>query len=64
MYNRVLEGNKVMGAVRRVLKGRTMSWGVKKSLYQQVIIPTSHGHIWRGNLGPETYGGGYEMGWD
>ena len=29
----------MLGAVRSVLKGRTMSWGVKKTLYQQVIVP-------------------------
>ena len=27
VQQRVLEGSKVLGAVRRVLKGRTMSWG-------------------------------------
>ena len=37
---RVLEGSKVLGAVRRVLKGRTMNWEVKKTLNQQVIVPT------------------------
>ena len=30
----------MLGAVRSVLKGKTMSWGVKKTLYQQVIVPT------------------------
>ena len=37
---RVLEGSKVLGAMRTVLKVRTMSWGLKKTLYQQVIVPT------------------------
>ena len=37
---RFMEGSKVLGAVRSVLKGRTMRWGVKKTLYQQVIVPT------------------------
>ena len=40
VQQRVLEGSKVLGAVRSGLKGRTMSWGVKKNLYQQVIVPT------------------------
>ena len=31
---KVLEGSKVLGAVRCVLKGSKMSWGVKKTLYQ------------------------------
>ena len=34
VQQRVLEGSKVLGAVRSVLKGRTMSWGVKKTLYR------------------------------
>ena len=45
----VLEGSKVLGAVRSILKGRTMSWGVKKTLYQQVIVPTV-------TYGAETWG--------
>ena len=36
----VLEGSKVLGVVRSVLKGRTISWGIKQSLYQQVIVLT------------------------
>ena len=40
VQQRVLEGSEVLGAVRSVLKGRTMSWGVKKALYQQVIVLT------------------------
>ena len=49
MYNRVLEGSKVLGAVRDVLKGRTMSWRIKKTLYQQVKVPTV-------TYGAETWG--------
>ena len=30
----------MLGEVRSVLKGKIMSWGVKKTLYQQVIVPT------------------------
>ena len=45
----VLEGSKVLGAVRRVLKSRTMSWGVKKTLYRQVIVPMV-------TYGAETWG--------
>ena len=33
VQQRVLEGSKVLGAVRSILKGRTMSWVVKKTLY-------------------------------
>ena len=40
VQQRVLEGSKMLGAVRSILKGRTMSWGIKKTLYQQVIVPT------------------------
>ena len=40
VQQRVLEGSKMLGAVRSDLKGRTMSWGVKKILYQQVLVPT------------------------
>ena len=40
VQQRVLEGSKAHGAVRSVLKGRTMSWGLRKTLYQQVIVPT------------------------
>ena len=35
-----MEGSELLTAVRSLLKGRTMSWGVKKTLYQQVIVPT------------------------
>ena len=31
VQQRVLERSKVLGAVRSILKGRTMSWGVKKT---------------------------------
>ena len=48
IQQRGLEGSKVLGDVKSVLKGRTMSWRVKKFLYQQVIFPTVN--IWRGNL--------------
>ena len=34
-----LSGSKVLGAVRSILKGRSMSLRVKKTLYQQVIVP-------------------------
>ena len=40
VQQRVLEGSKVLGTVRSVLKGMTMSWGVKKTMYRQVIVPT------------------------
>ena len=40
VQQRVLEGSKVLGAVRSMLKSRTMSLGVKKTLYHQVIVPT------------------------
>ena len=49
VQQRVLEGSKVLGAVRSVLKGRTISWWVKKTLYQQVIVPTV-------TYGAETWG--------
>ena len=40
VQQRVLEGSKVLGAVRCALKGGTLSWGVKKkTFYQQVIVP-------------------------
>ena len=32
VQQRVLEGSKVLGAVRSVLQGRTMRWGVKKPM--------------------------------
>ena len=35
----VLEGSKVLGAVRSILKSRTISWEMKKILYPQVIVP-------------------------
>ena len=41
VQQRVFESSKVLGAVRSILKGRTMSFGEKKTLYQQVIIPWS-----------------------
>ena len=40
VQQRVLDGSKVLGAVRSVLKGRTMSRGLEKNLYQQIIVPT------------------------
>ena len=33
VQQRVLERNKVLGAVRSVLKCRTMKWGVRKTLF-------------------------------
>ena len=40
VQQRVLEGSKVLGAVRSVLNGRAMTWGVKKTLYHQVLVPS------------------------
>ena len=40
VQQRVFQRSKVLGAVRSVLKGRTMIWAVKKTLYQHVIVPT------------------------
>ena len=40
LQQRVLEGSEILGSVRSVLRGWTLSWGVKKTLYQQVIVPT------------------------
>ena len=39
----------MLGVVRSILKGRTMCWGVKKTLYQLVIVPTV-------TYGAETWG--------
>ena len=39
VQQRVLEGSEVLGVVRSVLKGGTMSLGIKKKVYQQVIVP-------------------------
>ena len=49
VQQRVMERSKVLGAVRSVLKSKTMSWGVKKTLYQQVIVPmvTYGAETWR-----------------
>ena len=43
VQQRVLEGNKVLGAVRSILKGRTMSKGGKENLVPTGYSP--HGHI-------------------
>ena len=40
IQQRVLEWSKVLGAVRSVLKGKTMCLVVNETLYQQVIVPT------------------------
>ena len=40
VQKRVLEGNKVLRAVSIFLKSRTMSKGVKATMYQQLIVPT------------------------
>ena len=37
---RFYERSDVLRAVRNVMKGRTMSWGEKNILCQQVIVPT------------------------
>ena len=37
---RVSEGSKVMGAVRGVMRGRSLSMDAKKCLYEKVIVPT------------------------
>ena len=37
VQQRVLEGSKVLGAVRSVLKSRTLNKGVNKTLYQHAI---------------------------
>ena len=39
VQQRVLEGSKVHGAVIRVLKGRAISCGEKKTFYRQVLVP-------------------------
>ena len=35
VQQRVFEGSKVLGAVKSILKGRTMNWGTKKSFYSK-----------------------------
>ena len=37
---KVVEGSKVLGAVKGVLKGRSMSMEAKRSIYEGVIVPT------------------------
>ena len=49
VHQRVLDASKVLGAVRSVLKGRTMSWWMKNKFYLQVIVPTV-------TYGAETWG--------
>lgn len=40
VVHRVNEGAKVLGAVNRVVKGRSVNLDVKKCLYERVIVPT------------------------
>ena len=38
--HRVNEGCKALGALKKVMNGRSVSMGVKRSLYQSVVMPT------------------------